>query len=148
MSAEKLALICPFEGRGLPGSVEVSDFAGQHKDAKIALQELAYLILKKQEEHLTEWHSAEGMSSYESSKTDEEFANTERTLLPALKKELAEVDSHKDKGGYSALPPFVIDRLERNGKEHGKELKLSLSNQMVISVKNGTSFNVVVYVLD
>ena len=145
----------------MPGTVKVSNFAGQHKDAKIALQALARLILKEKMEHLTKWHTAEAMSisdgsmgSDEDEEVDEEVVKTERkqkivkpemtqefdktetTLLPALKEELAQVDSHKHKGGYSALPPFVIDHLAR----YGKDLKLSLSNQMIISVKNSTSF--------
>ena len=135
----------------MPGAVEVPNFAGQHKDAKIALQALARLILKEKMEHLTKWHTAEAMSISDGSmdsdeEVDEEVVKTERThkivkpertLLLALRKELAQVNSYK--GGYSALPPFVIDQLACYGKEHGKDLKLSLSNQMIISVKNGMS---------
>ena len=135
----------------MPGTVPVPDFAGQHKDAKVALQALAGLIIRDQKEHFEGWHkngsdSDSSNGGYEMEidhdvreidDEEEEFIKTEPTLLPTLKKELARVNSCKD--GFSALPPFVIDQLARYGEEHGKDLKLSLSNQMIISVKNGMS---------
>ena len=152
-SANNVTLSCPFEKyRGCErlGTVSVPDMSSQNKDPKIALQKLAGWIMEEQEEHFEDYHKIEmddSRGNYhnhnemeidhdvrEIDDEEEEFINTEPTLLPTLKKQLDQVNSCK--GGYSALPPFVIDQLAC----YGKELKLSLSNEMIISVKNGASF--------
>ena len=63
---------------------------------------------------------------------EEEFIKNERKLLPPLRTGLLQLKSCEE--GIAALPPFVVDQLAH----HGTELKLSLSNQMIILVRNGT----------
>ena len=120
----------------MPGTVPVPDFAGRHKDPKIALRELSVLIIREQIEHFKEWHTKEGMNDSDSD-TDEEIdlekEDFVRKAISSLKEEMRKIKACKD--GYTALPPFVMEQLDR----FGKELKMSLCNQMIISVKNGGS---------
>ena len=146
LSYEKVTLLCPYKeiqkGCGMPGTVNVPNFSGTSKDPKRALQKLAERIVSSQlVRHFVNFHNdaleeqmdvdSHDIREIDDKEKERQFWEKEKTFRPTLREMLEEIRSSKE--GYTALPSGVKDQLTH----FEGELKLTLSNVLVISVKNG-----------